>query len=258
MVLNANRGRVFCHLCSPSPVKMPRFSFLLLLFLTPLFAKAQDAGEGSDYLSTPVERHDFDEKKWNSLKKGLDYTKPPDKEQKKQAEKVKKNKTNWVAGLPAVVKYLLLFVVLAIAVALLVHFAGGRKLFGPHNQKIKTSYQINLEKVEANPVKADLDALIQQTVAARDYRLAVRLYYLAILKELSLKKHIRWKQEKTNGEYLRELDGSPLFIPVQQATLAFERVWYGKVDLNLQDFLLLENQLMATIAEVKQPIIAIR
>ena len=78
--------------------------------------------------------------------------------------------------------------------------------------------------------------------------MAVRLYYLSVLKELSVKNHIRWKRDKTNGAYLRELAGSPLFGTVQEVTLIFERVWYGKVELAKPDFDQLEIKLKKAVA----------
>ena len=75
----------------------------------------------------------------------------------------------------------------------------------------------------------------------------MRLYYLAVLKELSLKELIKWKKDKTNGEYLRELAGSRLFGTVQEVTLIFERVWYGKTAVQEEDFLQMEAKFKKAI-----------
>lgn len=232
----------------PSSLSMLRSSpFFLLFFISFFVATAQDAQPQEDYFQSSIERHDFDKKKWEMLKEGLDYSKPS-----KQPEKEEENSGSGIRGLGPVFKFLLFFLAIVLLVLLIVHLAGGRELFRPRDRKLKSSVSgIDLEKIEENLQDAELEDPIRQAVAGGDFALAVRLYYLAVLKELSLKKHIRWKREKTNGEYLRELAGSPFFTPVQAATLAFERVWYGKVELSREDFLLLENQFKNTVAAVK-------
>ena len=54
------------------------------------------------------------------------------------------------------------------------------------------------EKIEENIHESDLDKFIKQAESEEKYNLAIRLYYLAIIKELSLGKLIKWKRNKTN------------------------------------------------------------
>lgn len=203
-----------------------------------------------NYLRSSIERHHFDTQKWKSLKEDMDYSKPDDYKKK---EPEKESSSSGMKGFGQIFKFLLFLLAIGLIVLLIVHLAGGKELFAPKNRKIKSAVSgINLEKIEENLQEADLEDPIRQAVAAGDYPLAVRLYYLSILKELSLKKHIRWKRDKTNGAYLRELAGSPLFSTVQEVTLAFERVWYGKVELNHPDFLQLETKFKNVVAEVQR------
>jgi hypothetical protein len=108
--------------------------------------------------------------------------------------------------------------------------------------------QAEIDEIEENLHKAELLDPIQRAIAAGDYPMAVRLYYLSMLKELSVRNYILWKRDKTNGAYLRELAGSPLFPTVQEVTLVFERVWYGKVELTRTDFDQLEIKLKKAVA----------
>ena len=73
----------------------------------------------------------------------------------------------------------------------------------------------------------DYERQIQDAIAAHQYRLAVRLYYLYVLKTLSDSKQIDWKIDKTNHDYLSEMTGSPLSQPFSEMTRAFEYAWYG-------------------------------
>jgi Domain of unknown function (DUF4129) len=238
---------------------MPQFLFFILLFwLSALsHALAQDAeplpppSPSETYTEESIERHDFDAKKWEALKKGIDYSGP--KKKKKQSEKEKKQKKlpekDAFTGFGPMFKWMAIIVGIGLLVLLIVKLAGGENLFGPKNSKLKPAVSAaELEKIEENLHEAELKDPIRRAIAAGDYPLAVRLYYLAMLKELSVRNHIRWKRDKTNGAYLRELAGSPLFGTVQEVTLIFERIWYGKVELAKADFDQLETKLKGAVA----------
>nr|WP_262905325.1 DUF4129 domain-containing protein [Hymenobacter nitidus] len=74
----------------------------------------------------------------------------------------------------------------------------------------------------------DFNTLLAQAEAAGNYRLAVRLGYLAVLKQLTDHGLIRWQPEKTNHDYLRELTAGSLRPAFQEITRQFEYVWYGE------------------------------
>ena len=86
---------------------------------------------------------------------------------------------------------------------------------------------IDLDQIEENIHESDLRQYLRQAAGRGDYTLAVRLYYLALLKELSLAKMIRWKKDKTNRDYRAEMRPNALFSEFERLTLVFERVWYG-------------------------------
>ena len=235
---------------------MTRFALLTLLFLLAQNGvNAQDDQPLPDdaYSSNQIERHDFDTKKWESLKSGIDYF--GDKEKEKKPEKKKKTAADPLVkdsgDFAKIFKVLAITVAVGLLVLLLVKLADGKDLFGPKNSKLKPAVSAaELEKIEENLHEAELADPIQRAIAAKDYPLVVRLYYLAMLKELSVRGHIRWKRDKTNGAYLRELAGSPMFGTVQSVTLAFERVWYGKVELSEADFFQLETKLKQAVEAV--------
>lgn len=232
------------------------YTFVLFMMFAFSAIQAQDKeplptqSPSEVYTSKSIVRHDFDEKKWESLKKGIDYSTP----KKKKTEKTKKKEEAKEApsgdnSLASVLKILAIVVGVGLLVLLIVNMAGGENLFGPKNSKLKPAVSASeLEKIEENLHEAQLEDPIQRAVAAGDYPMAVRLYYLAVLKELAVRNHIRWKRDKTNGAYLRELAGSPLFATMQEVTLIFERIWYGKVELTNADFKQLEIKLKKAVA----------
>lgn len=82
----------------------------------------------------------------------------------------------------------------------------------------------------------DFDKLIADAIESKNYRLAVRLFYLKTLKELNNRSLITWKPEKTNHNYITELSAVHLKEGFQQMTHQFEFVWYGEFDLAENDF----------------------
>ena len=73
----------------------------------------------------------------------------------------------------------------------------------------------------------DFDRLIDEAVAVRDYRRAVRLLYLKTLKALAARHLIDWQRDKTNHEYIDELAQPTLRRAFADLTTLFEYVWYG-------------------------------
>lgn len=74
----------------------------------------------------------------------------------------------------------------------------------------------------------DFDTLIKQAVSNNNFREAVRLIYLAALKQLSDHDHLHWKIGKTNHEYMDELSGTAFKEEFDQLSYYFEYSWYGQ------------------------------
>jgi hypothetical protein len=87
----------------------------------------------------------------------------------------------------------------------------------------------------------DYEQEIQRAVADRNFRMAVRLMYLHILKELSERNIIQYKHEKTNSEYLSELAGTSYYKNFFRLTRDFEYTWYGELELSEQAFVLVQK-----------------
>jgi len=82
----------------------------------------------------------------------------------------------------------------------------------------------------------DLDAQIQEKIRAGQFREAVRLLYFNLLKKMVSKDIIRWKIDKTNRDYLQEMDNPGLKQDFEKITWLFNRIWYGHFIINEQFF----------------------
>lgn len=82
-------------------------------------------------------------------------------------------------------------------------------------------------EVDENIHTLDFESELQQAVAQRNYRAAIRLLYLQCLKSLADRELIDWQPAKTNADYLRELQGGPHAPGFKALTYQYEYSWYG-------------------------------
>jgi hypothetical protein len=83
---------------------------------------------------------------------------------------------------------------------------------------------------------------IEKAVNTGDYRLAIRLMFLRLLKELSQKKIIEYKQERTNFDYLVQLYRTGYYNDFFRLTRNYEYAWYGKFDVSPETFKIIKNE----------------
>jgi hypothetical protein len=69
---------------------------------------------------------------------------------------------------------------------------------------------------------------IRKALAREDYRLAVRLHFLKILRLLADRQLIRYQHDKTNLEFLLQVRSRSWYDAFFRATRHFEFAWYGQ------------------------------
>lgn len=227
-------------------LRISLYSTIFLLLTLPLLAAGQTVQD--EYLKEEIEVRKFDEEKWKALSVDIDYSGDAEEEKEpdpSEGNKKEKEPPTGPAGLGEVFKFVVIGGAILLAIFLLVKILGSG---GPKNRKIDLVSEMELEEIEENLEEAELEDPIRRAIASGDFMLATRLYYLALLKELAANQRIKWKRDKTNGEYLRELAGSPFSDSFRDVTLIFERVWYGKVELTPGDFSQIETHFKNAIA----------
>ena len=201
---------------------------------------AEDSDEEDDHALVPPEElnttreyttqsfipREFDEDKWKAIVNGVDYT--------EEVARPKKQKSSSPWG-GKILKFISYFVIAALLIAVIYYVTR----YLSFDMKIERT-ELDAENLEA-PVEdiAELDIarMLEQAKRDRNYKLAVRLYYLGLLKKLNDKGAIVWKKDKTNRDYLTELFSANVFFDeVRRLTLSYEAVWYGDHDLNAETF----------------------
>ncbi|MEP7318149.1 MAG: DUF4129 domain-containing protein [Panacibacter sp.] len=98
--------------------------------------------------------------------------------------------------------------------------------------KTGTAYSVEDENIHA----ISFESAIQQALQNGNYRLAIRYLYLQSLKILTDKNLIAWLPNKTNTDYLRELNKTGIQQPFRDITNIFEYAWYGNLTVTEEDF----------------------
>jgi hypothetical protein len=240
---------------------MNRHLFIWGIFLlTSLFTQAQVPSD--QYLEEAIEQRTIDEERWSQIIEGIDYSESEKvkkrrerKEKEDRYEEMRDEEPDPIAGLQLLGNIALFLGVLG-GIILLAFLLKG--LLGvemkPRDKKIKKKVEvgaINLASIEENIHETDLEGYIARAIQDGQYALAVRLYYLAILKAFSEAKLIHWKRDKTNRQYLKELSATPYAAPFAQATQIFEWAWYSHHKLSEADYQRMEPTFKNMIKQVK-------
>ncbi|MBC6990439.1 DUF4129 domain-containing protein [Hymenobacter sp. BT491] len=104
--------------------------------------------------------------------------------------------------------------------------------FGRSPRRAALAYDTESEDIHA----LDFNALLAEAEASANYRLAVRLGYLQVLKQLTDHHLIEWQPDKTNQAYVQEMASAPLRLAFTEITRQFEYVWYGELALTAEHY----------------------
>jgi len=154
-------------------------------------------------------------------------------------------------GLLNALMYILLAFILGLVLYIVFKNAGGFS-FGRSRQSIKvdTSEESDIEDIENLSIQ-NFAQLIQKAKAEGNYRKAIRFYYLWVLQKLADQKLIQYNKDKTDYEYYLELGQNPIREDFYQNTYIYDYVWYGKFEMNTQEFQLAESIFQRTLNRIK-------
>jgi len=101
------------------------------------------------------------------------------------------------------------------------------------NVSAKTVSEISEE--DKLPDDSDYQSMINKAVGKGDYRLAVRFHFLNTLQRLSEKGSLSLAAEKTNYQYVNEIDAEKR-KPFSTLVLNYDYVWYGHIDISQEQY----------------------
>lgn len=127
------------------------------------------------------------------------------------------------------------YILLAVLIFLLVRFflkVNSNNLIA----KSKKEGSISFTEEEQIIKNEDIPALIKDAINNKNYRLAIRYYYLLTLKHLTETDSISWQPQKTNEDYINEISKNHLKIDFKNITKIYDYVWYGEFNVDAIKF----------------------
>ena len=219
-----------------------RIIILFFLVWLQLFCGAQDtiddyqkgADQQNEYSQQSVVPNTFDKKNWNELKKKL---KIKDYEPEKKPEIKPKIGKEWYLNISPqtvkIIQWISFGLLFAILIFLILRVLG----INPFNRKADSNkINISLDELEENLDTASIDPHLYEAIKNKNYKLAIRLYYLMIIQRLALKEKIIWKKYKTNKHYLNEVRNKEEYPTLKKLTLIYEKSWFGEGDVTENDY----------------------
>ncbi len=152
--------------------------------------------------------------------------------------------------IPSFISNLLIVIVLALLTWFIIYSAGKVK----SNSKINSSdlSEESLKEIEDNPFENDLERMIYEALQSNNYKLAIRLQFIYVVRLLSEKGLISWKKHKTNAAYGRELKGHTFSPKYSYLNSLFEHVWYGELEYSSGDLMEINNSFIDSVSQLKK------
>ena len=172
-------------------------------------------------------------KQWQELSEGIDYTETyKDLEPDKKTENT--FKWNPFDHDFSNFKFVFYFLIIGLVVFLIIKIVSSFK----KNPAIKpNAISISsIEEIEEKMHELDLEILLKEALQDKNYRIALRINFLIIIKMLSQRGYIIWAKEKTNWEYHSEVKDKNLSSLFRDIIVSFEPVWYGEHQLTEEQF----------------------
>ena len=155
----------------------------------------------------------------------------------------------FISFLVHMLPYLILFLILGFVIWLFYKLNPGATFF-----KSREKPGVFFSEEEEIIKSKDIKKLIEKALENKDYRLAVRYYYLFILKNLTDAELINYEFDKTNSEYFAEITSEEINSGFRKVTTLYDYIWYGSFAVTEEDFQKaqktfhsLENQIPKTV-----------
>lgn len=142
---------------------------------------------------------------------------------------------------------IVLYTLLAVLLGVIIYFLFINTTISDNGKRFE---ELEIEKAPVEISKTELELMLEKALVNEDYRLAVRIYFIFILKDLSEKKWIVWKKEKTNYSYSMEMRGKKEYELFNESVSLFELVWYGDYKISQTDYASIEPKFKLLLKEL--------
>lgn len=134
---------------------------------------------------------------------------------------------SWLSVFLSFLKYLVIAGVVALVIWLFMRLNPGQLFL-----KEGETGSVWLSEEEKILQSDHIEKWIKEALSKKDYRSAIRYSFLLALKNLKENGFIDYAPDKTNAEYLYELQKTNFRLPFQRLAHYYEYSWYGDFEVN--------------------------
>jgi len=208
---------------------------LRVIFLGMLFSLLGFSGAIS-------QEKNLDKEAWQEIIKEYDYgelDEIPQEDKKEEEKENDESKTqsgwNWKLN-PEVTKVIAICTVIVILTLLVLQLMGikiyHRKI---ERQKYVDYDGLNSAKDEMK-FETQFEKDLRKALKNKNYREAIRIYFVTIMIEMAHEKWVKLEKDKTNRDYVRELRGKKEQKTFRELVRLFDLVWYGDILLTQEEY----------------------
>lgn len=176
----------------------------------------------------------FSKTDWKRIVGETNYTEDPVEEPKEKKADAHRGSVAWNPAILKIVGYVLILLLILAVIFFLLKAALQDDYVGKKSIQADTLLYDNKHIDEIS--ESDIDRLLREALERNDFRAAIRLYYIRLLKHLNSTGHINWKKDKTNRDYALELSAFPFTREFRKLMIAYEIIWYGERTPSAEEF----------------------
>ncbi len=133
-------------------------------------------------------------------------------------------------------------IILAVAVIFLLYLLVTKTKFYKLFYTDKEIPAPDFDEIDMLTQEYDFGKAIAILLSQQNYRGAIRILHLKLLKDLEIHELIRYSKEKTNREYSREISDLPTRNVFIALTGIYNKIWYGNYPLSGEEYKDIESE----------------
>ncbi|MBI5371782.1 MAG: DUF4129 domain-containing protein [Sphingobacteriales bacterium] len=134
-------------------------------------------------------------------------------------------------------------IIVVFAAVILFYLANSNLGLFRRNKKIATAAGLPGDEMPEDIFAINYQQEIDKAAARGDFRMAVRLQFLRLLKLMTERNIIRYQQDRTNLDYLVQLRDTGYYSDFFRITRHFEYSWYGHFEVTAEAYGLIRKDI---------------
>lgn len=148
------------------------------------------------------------------------------------------------------------FIIIAVLALIFLIYKAATEFDFSRNKNLKPIQQQStgekeIEKIEEDIENHDIKSLIMKAKNEKKYALAIRYHFLYYLQNLQKLEIIKYHKDKTNAEYIMEVENPSIRENFIRVAYMFEFAWYGKKKISEAQFLQIEKLFELQTRQIK-------